>query len=78
LSAPITLVVIPDECQSIPITAPNDWNQNGWDNLSKNGLTQDLTQRSHTFCQPQRNAPAMKWKISAGIGQVTIRPIEVT
>jgi hypothetical protein len=23
-SAPMTLVVIPDECQSIPITAPND------------------------------------------------------
>jgi hypothetical protein len=23
------LVVIPDECQSMPITAPNDWNQNG-------------------------------------------------
>jgi hypothetical protein len=30
LSAPITLVVMPEECQSIPITAPNDWNQNGW------------------------------------------------
>jgi hypothetical protein len=30
LSAPITLVVIPEECQSIPITAPNDWNQKGW------------------------------------------------
>jgi hypothetical protein len=29
LSAPITLVVMPDECQSMPITAPNDWNQNG-------------------------------------------------
>jgi hypothetical protein len=29
-SAPMTLVVIPDECQSIPITAPNDWNQKGW------------------------------------------------
>ena len=29
LSAPITLVVMPEECQSIPITAPNDWNQNG-------------------------------------------------
>ncbi len=28
-SAPITLVVMPDECQSMPITAPNDWNQNG-------------------------------------------------
>ena len=30
LSAPITLVVMPEECQSMPITAPNDWNQNGW------------------------------------------------
>ena len=28
-NAPMTLVVIPEECQSIPITAPNDWNQNG-------------------------------------------------
>ncbi len=28
--APSTLVVMPDECQSIPITAPKDWNQNGW------------------------------------------------
>ena len=24
-SAPMTLVVIPEECQSIPITVPNDW-----------------------------------------------------
>ena len=30
LSAPITLVVMPEECQSMPMTAPNDWNQNGW------------------------------------------------
>ena len=29
-SAPITLVVMPEECQSMPMTAPNDWNQNGW------------------------------------------------
>ena len=28
-SAPMTLVVMPEECQSMPITAPNDWNQNG-------------------------------------------------
>jgi hypothetical protein len=28
-SAPMTLVVMPDECQSMPITAPNDWNQKG-------------------------------------------------
>jgi hypothetical protein len=26
----MTLVVIPEECQSIPVTAPKDWNQNGW------------------------------------------------
>jgi hypothetical protein len=25
----MTLVVMPDECQSIPITAPKDWNQKG-------------------------------------------------
>jgi hypothetical protein len=31
LSAPMTLVVMLEECQSIPITAPNDWNQNGCD-----------------------------------------------
>ena len=31
-SAPMTLVVIPEECQSIPITAPNDWNQKGFAN----------------------------------------------
>jgi hypothetical protein len=28
-SAPITLVVMPEECQSMPITAPKDWNQKG-------------------------------------------------
>jgi hypothetical protein len=27
--APSTDVVIPDECQSIPITLPSAWNQNG-------------------------------------------------
>jgi hypothetical protein len=25
----MTDVVIPDECQSMPITVPNAWNQNG-------------------------------------------------
>ena len=24
------LVVMPEECQSMPITAPKDWNQKGW------------------------------------------------
>jgi len=29
------------------------------------GLAQDCAKRGHAFCQPQRNAPAVKWKISA-------------
>jgi hypothetical protein len=29
LRAPMTLVVMPDECQSMPMTAPKAWNQNG-------------------------------------------------
>ena len=28
-SAPSTEVVMPEECQSIPITQPSAWNQNG-------------------------------------------------
>ena len=35
-SAPMTLVVMPDECQSMPMTAPNDWNQNGCDSRRRN------------------------------------------
>jgi hypothetical protein len=33
--------------------------------MMDDGLTQDCTKRGHAFGQPQRNAPAMKWKISA-------------
>jgi hypothetical protein len=29
LSAPITDVVIPEECQSMPMTVPRAWNQKG-------------------------------------------------
>ena len=32
----MTLVVMPDECQSMPMTAPNDWNQNGCDSRRRN------------------------------------------
>jgi hypothetical protein len=28
-NAPITVVVMPEECQSMPITEPSAWNQNG-------------------------------------------------
>ena len=34
--APMTEVVTPDECQSMPMTAPNDWNQNGWASRRRN------------------------------------------
>ena len=34
-SAPITLVVMPDECQSMPMTAPKLWNQKGWASRSR-------------------------------------------
>ena len=29
-------VVMPEECQSMPITAPNDWNQKGWASRRRN------------------------------------------
>ncbi len=32
----MTLVVMPEECQSIPITAPKDWNQKGWARRRRN------------------------------------------
>jgi hypothetical protein len=33
--------------------------------MMDDGFTQDCTKRGHAFGQPQRNTPAMKWKISA-------------
>ena len=35
-SAPTTLVVMPLECQSMPITAPKLWNQNGLAKRARN------------------------------------------
>lgn len=32
----MTDVVMPDECQSIPITVPSAWNQNGSLNRARN------------------------------------------
>lgn len=32
----MTDVVTPDECQSIPMTAPNDWNQKGCESRRRN------------------------------------------
>ena len=68
----MTLVVIPDECQSMPMTAPNDWNQNGCDSRPKefipavmmdDRLGDDGAERRHARRQPRRNASTVKRKI---------------
>ena len=54
MSAPITLVVIPDECQSIPITAPNDWNQNGFDSRRSTSVRPYSCTIASTITRPRR------------------------
>ena len=54
LSAPITLVVIPDECQSIPITAPNDWNQNGFERRRNTSVRPYSCAIASTITRPSR------------------------
>ena len=54
MSAPITLVVIPDECQSIPITAPNDWNQNGFDSRRSTSVRPYSWAIASTITRPSR------------------------
>jgi hypothetical protein len=55
--------VIPEECQSIPITAPNAWNQNGSPSRVKKVMNDRLCNRGAEFChtlgKPQRNTTAM-------------------
>lgn len=53
---PITLVVMPDECQSMPMRAPNDWNQNGWVRpaiVVDDGQRNDGAERRIRFSQPK-------------------------
>ena len=66
---PITLVVIPDECQSMPMTAPNDWNQKGMSETAQqliapvmvhDRLTHHGTETGHAIRKPARHASAMK------------------
>jgi hypothetical protein len=46
---------MPDECQSIPITAPKHWNQKG----------DDRAEPRHARAQPGRHMAAMQGEISA-------------
>lgn len=68
LSAPSTLVVMPDERQSMPITAPNDRNQKGGQAARElatamvvhDGLVDDRAQPRHARARQSRHAPAMQ------------------
>ena len=50
----MTLVVMPDECQSIPITAPNDWNQNGSDRRRSTSVRPYSCAIASTITRPRR------------------------
>ena len=63
LSAPSTLVVMPDECQSIPITAPNDWNQNGCASRRRNSSRPWSRTIASAITAPSR---AIRWPSQAG------------
>jgi hypothetical protein len=67
---PITLVVMPEECQSMPITAPKDWNQKGWAQLvaaimMDDRLAHHRAETGHAIRQPSRHLPAMQRKVGA-------------
>ena len=68
----MTLVVIPDECQSIPITAPNDWNQNGCASrlqqlvaavVEDDRLGHDGAEPRHAVGEPLRHPAAVQRQI---------------
>jgi hypothetical protein len=64
---------MPEECQSIPMTAPKDWNQKGLASPQKfvasvmldNGLGDHRTETCHPVAKPFRHASAVQWKIGA-------------
>lgn len=54
LSAPMTLVVIPEECQSMPMTHPSAWNQNGSDILLSTSMGPRSSTIASTIHRPMR------------------------
>ena len=74
LRAPRTLVVMPDECQSMPITAPKDWNQNGWARRAQelvaavvvdDRLGDHRAEPGHAVAEPGRHAAAVQGQVGA-------------
>jgi hypothetical protein len=67
-SAPITLVVMPEECQSIPITAPKDCQAPEplvAAIMVDDRLADQRSETRHSIGQPLWHMPAMKRQISA-------------
>ena len=69
---PITLVVIPDECQSMPMTAPNDWNQKGErggaaTRRARNGAQSlDSSRRQDGSCDPRASPARVRHEAEGG------------
>jgi hypothetical protein len=69
----MVLVVMPEECQSMPMTAPKDWNQKGAvgaaathrDRSGGRSPADDGTQLRHALLEPCRNASAAEWEIGS-------------
>lgn len=70
----MTLVVIPDECQSMPITAPKIWNQKrvcetfqelGTAVLVNNGFSDHPSEGRHADREPGGHVTAMEREIGA-------------
>ena len=46
--------MIPEECQSIPISAPNDWNQNGLERRRSTSVRPYSRAIASTITRPSR------------------------
>lgn len=75
-SAPMTLVVMPDECQSIPITAPNDSEPERVGQpaqqlvaaiLMHDRLADHRPEPRHPLAQPLRHPPAMQRQVGTPV-----------
>jgi len=77
--APITEVVMPEECQSIPSTQPRDWNQAGSLSFLQHCSTTVFyydrfyycfAEQTHAFIEPGWNLAIVKREICVGVGHV--------
>ena len=67
-------MVIPDECQSMPMTAPKDWNQKGWAEPTQelvaavvvhDRLGDHRAETRHALAEPRRHPAMMQRQVGA-------------